>query len=376
MAFRGIVDGGGRAIAVVNRPAAWRWLGPAGVAFLFAIALTVVVGRGDAYAFRLAIHPGAFFARPGTLLQGQTAEPTSGYDGQFTFYLAEDPFLTRPATAASLDSSYRYRRIVVPVLAWLLSLGQRNLVPYALVLVNLSAFVLLTAVMAAAAGRAGRTPWAALAVTLYAGGWIPVLWDLTDTMASALIGLGLLVDSAGLLLVATLTKETAAAVLLSRAVLAALRRDWRRAGAAGLAMGVFATWALAVWLILPGILANPANFLDRRDDLGFALTHSSVANLGVMGPVLLICGLALIRPLFGRRDDAAVAAALSAAIVLAASNSVWLDGLDYYRDTLPTVVLVFVSWCRSGDRLGAVAVVVTLVSGLTAIAGATFVIFH
>ena len=47
-----------------------------------------------------------------------------GYDGQFFRSLAHDPFL-RHGTAASLDSPVlRSRRILIPLMAWGLALGQ------------------------------------------------------------------------------------------------------------------------------------------------------------------------------------------------------------------------------------------------------------
>ena len=61
-------------------------------------------------------HPPAFDSVP-------TAGPW-GYDGQHYGAVATDPFLRKPATIQSIDApSYRATRIMVPLLAWLLALG-------------------------------------------------------------------------------------------------------------------------------------------------------------------------------------------------------------------------------------------------------------
>ena len=78
---------------------------------------------------------------PPELAQGayRNAHP-SGYDGQFYLWLAHDPFL-RSDTEAYLDQPLmRARRILVPLLAWTLALGQRELINGAFILV-IAAFI-------------------------------------------------------------------------------------------------------------------------------------------------------------------------------------------------------------------------------------------
>src|ERR1041385_915357 len=47
-----------------------------------------------------------------------------GYDGQMYHLIAHDPWMHRGAVAAMDDPALRYRRILVPMLAWLLALGR------------------------------------------------------------------------------------------------------------------------------------------------------------------------------------------------------------------------------------------------------------
>jgi hypothetical protein len=60
-----------------------------------------------------------------------------GYDGQQFLSLALDPFLQNPGTIAALDSPlYRYRRILYPLVGYVLGFGDRVLIPYVLVAIN------------------------------------------------------------------------------------------------------------------------------------------------------------------------------------------------------------------------------------------------
>ena len=67
-----------------------------------------------------------------------------GYDGQQFLSIALDPFLKQDGTIAALDHpSYRYRRILYPLLGYLLGLGSPELIPYALVGINAIAIALI-----------------------------------------------------------------------------------------------------------------------------------------------------------------------------------------------------------------------------------------
>ena len=60
-----------------------------------------------------------------------------GYDGQQFLSLALDPGLQNPDTITALDNpSYRYRRILYPLMGYVLGLGNPTLIPYAMVAIN------------------------------------------------------------------------------------------------------------------------------------------------------------------------------------------------------------------------------------------------
>lgn len=90
----------------------------------------------------------------------------NGYDGQFFYYLALDPVHARDYMDAN---SYRYTRILYPMVARVLALGRPDLVPITLFLVNLLGLAAGTAVVAALLKRAGLSPWFALVYGFYPG---------------------------------------------------------------------------------------------------------------------------------------------------------------------------------------------------------------
>ena len=60
-----------------------------------------------------------------------------GYDGEFYFYIANDPFDV-PYLMKVLDvQAHRYKRILYPILVWLLSLGQGKHIPFMMFTLNM-----------------------------------------------------------------------------------------------------------------------------------------------------------------------------------------------------------------------------------------------
>lgn len=140
-----------------------------------------------------------------------------GYDGQYAYFLALDPgnaryYMDYPA--------YRYTRIVYPMLARWVALGQPALVPYALLAVNLLAVPLGTLALAAWLRRRHLSPWLALLYGLSPGIFIATAGDLTEPLAYAFVICGLylldreshrsLIGACGCFALAALTRETTA----------------------------------------------------------------------------------------------------------------------------------------------------------------------
>lgn len=87
-------------------------------------ALTVHYSYGDNWTSLYCT--GALFHTPPAALASEHIyifQNSPGYDGQVYHYIAHDPFFRRGFSAYLDDARYRYRRILVPGLAFLLALG-------------------------------------------------------------------------------------------------------------------------------------------------------------------------------------------------------------------------------------------------------------
>lgn len=202
-----------------------------------------------------------------------------GYDGQFSYYIALDPGNARYYMDSPLfPTDYRYTRIVYPLLARALALGQPAIIPYTLLFINWLAVAGGTFAAGAWLRRKGRSPWLALIYGLYPGLFLATWRDLTEPVAYGLVALAVyLFDFGGRrrilyagvsFALAALARETTllfavlyALSLLSRGEFAASWRQrlaggWRSAALLiGLAAGPFIAYKLflRIWLGALGI---------------------------------------------------------------------------------------------------------------------------
>jgi len=172
-----------------NRPAV-----PGVIAFLgwlgFVLARWQVWAQGHLSLFIMAGH---VYTHPAQLPRGLLLVPSAGYDGQFYYRLALDPAnWNATAFGITMDQSYRYTRIGYPVLAWLLSAGQHQLVPATLVVINLLGVAAMAVLGGMFARDSGRHAWWGLAFVAYFGLVISVGRDTAEPVAEACMLGGLL----------------------------------------------------------------------------------------------------------------------------------------------------------------------------------------
>ena len=185
---------------------------------------------------------GASETSPAIARDAPHATNTFGYDGQFFLYIARDPAGAVPYLD---NASYRYGRIVLPLAARGLALGQQGAIPLALVVVNLLAVAVGTWAVAAWLRRERFSPWFAFLYAAFPGVFFGVWRDLSEPLAYALTAVALLVFaedrprrialSAAFFAVAILTREATAVFMLVWAAALAVRG--RRFWAALFAMG-------------------------------------------------------------------------------------------------------------------------------------------
>ncbi len=268
-------------------------------------------------------------------LPGQAAA-ADGYDGQFAYYIALDP--SPGAVATRLDvPSYRYQRILYPLVSRFLALGNPEGIPWSLLAVNVIAQFLGTWAVAETLAGYGVWPGYALGYGLWVGLVVGVGTDLTEPCAYALAAAGWLArqrgkDLAGpvLLGLGLFAKETIlifwAAALAADVIQAAPRRRLLGMALGGLAFGLWQVW---LWRTFgaPGVgsggaLATPFEWIPFM-----GLWRIGAVSLPVLLVFVLIFGPSIVLPSIwgifasirsawgGARQPEAFALLLNAAVI-------------------------------------------------------------
>jgi hypothetical protein len=213
-------------------------------ASLFVAVRWQVAAHGDLSRFVVA---GQVYV-PGPAAPGLHVFPGPGYDGQFYYRFAVDPFrLDGVVNGVRLDTGLRRQRVGYSLLVWLLSGGRSVLVPYVMVLVNLLGLAALALLGAAFARSYRRSTLWGLAFCVFTGFVSTLSRDLTEITTAALLLGTLLALRLGRSWLATLaltagvlTRETI--VIVAGAIAVARIVDMVRRRAAPSA-------ADAVWLV-------------------------------------------------------------------------------------------------------------------------------
>lgn len=99
---------------------------------IFLCGLVLTTQGGDPLVFA---HLGSRFTSRGSESDvALLAANATGYDGQFVYYIARDGFAAEPLIDGP---SFRFQRIMLPLLGGILAFGQASLVPWTLLLVNI-----------------------------------------------------------------------------------------------------------------------------------------------------------------------------------------------------------------------------------------------
>ncbi|HUN07502.1 MAG TPA: hypothetical protein PLQ56_12920 [Aggregatilineales bacterium] len=178
-----------------------------------------------------------------------------GYDGQFAYYIARDPGGAAPCQDVP---AYRYQRILLPILGWVLSAGNEALIPLALIAINLTALVGSVAVLERLLVQMKVSRWHALVYGLFVGVFMSVRLSTTEPLAYGLVIIAIWLGMQGRTwleplawLAAGLAKEMTL-IFLGAAVLHHLwKREWSRALRLALLTGIpYALWQvfLRAWL--------------------------------------------------------------------------------------------------------------------------------
>ena len=198
-----------------------RWDSPALPLVITAVIyfiLIFVTVRNQDYDFSYFVFASGRWCKAGEVPKGLTVRPPgTGYDGQFYYRLALDPFTSKVTDfGITLDNpAYRHQRILYPLIVWGLSFGCIDCVPVLMVVVN---FVCLCVLgwLGGVFARSMRlhSLWG-LAFPFYPGFLLSLLRDLTDILCASLLLASLILvrrhkhlPATLLFILATLTRET------------------------------------------------------------------------------------------------------------------------------------------------------------------------
>jgi hypothetical protein len=276
----------------VPRKRVWL-LHPASLTFLFLVAMVAWVMANEGG------NPMAL-VRPGTMYLEGNPQGTPGYDGQFVYYIARDP---NPETVKQfLDvPAYRYQRILLPLLARFVVLGQASAIPWSLAILGILFQTAGTWALAALLDGWGVNRWYSLAYGLFAGFTLAVRLDLPESLAYGLVVMGFLAIQCqrnalswlcfGLALFA---KEVTIFFVVAALLSAFLNRRWKEV--AGLGLVAFLPYMLfQIWLWhafgQPGLGSGGAMATPFE-----VIPFMGLMRIGYYNPVYLLAMLVVFGP--------------------------------------------------------------------------------
>ena len=284
-------------------------------------------------------------------------EGTEGYDGQVYHLIAHDPWMRKGSAEAIAGAAFRYQRILVPALAWVLAFGQDGWIHASYFAVILGFAFLGVYWLARFAMTIGRSPLWGIVFALTPATIVSIDRMTADIALAALaVGFALYAEPSwktfALLSCAALTRETALPIIAGYALYLSSRKQFVEGFLAAASAVPAAAWyvyltrrepspvrdyvdwaPLAGWIdrvIHPTIYALP----PFKAFLGLALDY--VAMAGVALTLILAARLAIKRRW---TPQSAAVYALAVAAIFLRSRSVWEDVYAFGRVLTPFIVL-------------------------------------
>ena len=334
--------------------------------YLFVIQTYAIRFNGNLTGFACF---GDYFPAPG-IVDGSffVLQNSDGYDGQFYYLMARDPFMAGPVPELLDAPGYRYQRILYPWLAALFSLGQKKLLPLSLLAVNVASVLLGGLFVILVARRYGASPWVGLAYGLLCGLQLGVLRDLAEPLAAGLMvgGVYFFLErkpllSALFLAGAMLAKEITILVTATLALQALfLDRDRRMFVHLCLSVLPLALWGLAIYLALgevayiaggknigPPFVALGGYVRDLlRGAKGWRDTVYGLVFVFITGWTMVLAWGEVLR----RRDALSLPFIVWATFPLFLTAKVWVEPWSYGRVIVVLSVFLVLNYAKTGSR--------------------------
>ena len=296
----------------------------------------------------------------------------TGYDGQYYHMIAHDPLL-RGETMRFLDNPrLRWRRILLPALAYGAAGGQSDRVDSAYGAVVLGCVFLGAFWMARWAVAWGRHPaWGLLFLAIPA---VAVSLDrYTIDVALAALAVGFAAEGGAcfslpvwriwpILVLAPLARETGIILIAAYALDAALRREWRRVALAAACAVPSALWlayvaqrtpadatVFASWVPFHGLMERTLQPIQESVATGWLVRAAILEYVGVRGMWVAVA-LAAVLLWKGKRDLTALAAALFVAVFVAflGQPQAWSGVYSFGRTMSPLLIWLALAGLASG----------------------------
>jgi hypothetical protein len=292
---------------------------------------------------------------------------STGFDGMVFHLIAHDPWMRHGSAEAIGGTAYRYRRILVPALAWCLALGHDAWVHTAYYTVILAFVFLGVYWLSLLLARAGCHPaWGLLFVLTPAA--LTSIDRMTVDIAVAALTVGFALYAANgpnwktiaVLACAALTKEQAMPILAGYVLFLLAQKHFAGAARAAAASLPLLAWSaylmykwpnepssltpLVSWVPFAGLvdsILHPVNypFTPFKNAAGVAFDYVALAGM--------VIALALaVRLVIQRRWNPRTSAiyALGIAAVLVRDQAVWRDAYTFGRGFTPLLLLIAIEY--------------------------------
>ncbi len=288
-----------------------------------------------------------------------------GFDGQFYHFLAHDPWITRGFDGYIDNPRLRWRRILLPAMAWMFAAGSDEGIDAGFVATILLFVALGTMWMARHAGAAGLSPaWGLLFLAVPAT--LVSLDRMTVDVALCALCAAFAVYATPrpdwrmlgpVLATAPLARETGLCLPVAYGIYALRRKRWKDAGIAALTAAPAGLWTLYVhaqtapdltkWTGFPlaGLIARTAHPFPYATPTAWLKQAALLDFIAILG-MWLALALAVQALLLRRSGPVELACGLFAAAAIALSKpDIWTEAYAFARTQSPLLLcLVLAGW--------------------------------
>lgn len=315
---------------------------------------TALFGTGDLRPFPPELEHENIYVFPGSY----------GFDGQLYHYIAHDPFFRLGLAEYQDDARLRYRRILVPLLAYTLTLGNQRYIDVAYSAVCMGFLFLGTWWLAAYATEYGYSPFWGLGFLVLPATIVTIDRLTVDVALAALcVAFALEVRRGAswrlwvILAAAPMVRETGLLLTAGYGLWLLWKRNWRPLAPAALSVVPSLGWyvfvqahtqaapietSLVPFSAILRLMVRPPAYPDSVPLAGVLTVLDVLALAGMLLAFALAAGW------LRRLDPLSISAGLFAILgVFLQREDVWVHAFGYARFYTPLLLLLGIEWLES-----------------------------